>query len=109
MSVRPSEGKKGTFFFFVAVCCLLDLLLWQDGDMPRTARASTGGIGYHVLNRGNARQDVSHDDDDRRRFIELIQDACARVPHGPGIHAAPPRTPTNRGKKVECPLFPSVS
>ena len=37
------------------------------------------------------RQDVFHEDDDR-------------APHGPGIHAATPRTPTNRGKKVECPL-----
>jgi len=73
--------------------------------MPRTARASIGGICYHVLNRGNARQDVFHDDDDRRRFIELIQEACARAPHGPGIHAATPLPPTNRGKKVECPLF----
>jgi hypothetical protein len=42
--------------------------------MPRTARASTGGIYCHVLNRGNARQDVFHEDDDH-------------VPHGPGIQA----------------------
>ena len=48
--------------------------------MPRTARASIGGICYHVLNRGNARQDVFHEDDDHQRFIELIQEACARVP-----------------------------
>ena len=45
--------------------------------MPRTARASIGGICYHVLNRGNARQDVFHEDDDHQRFIELIQEACA--------------------------------
>ncbi len=32
--------------------------------MPRTARACIGGICYHVLNRGNARQDVFHEDDD---------------------------------------------
>ncbi len=78
--------------------------------MPRTARASIGGICYHVLNRGNARQDVFHEDDDHQRFIELIQEPCARLaeenraPHGPGIHAATP--PSNRGKKVECPLLP---
>ncbi len=51
-----------------------------------------GGICYHVLNRGNDRQDVFHDDDDHG-------------PHGPGIHATTPLKPTNRGKKVECPLF----
>ncbi len=48
--------------------------------MPRTARASIGGICYHVLNRGNARQDVFHEDDDYQRFIELLQEACACVP-----------------------------
>lgn len=45
----------------------------------------------------NARQDVFHEDDDHQRFIELIQEACAR--------AATPRTLTNRGKKMECPVF----
>lgn len=39
-----------------------------------------GGICYHVLNRGNARQDVFHDDDDLRAFIDLIEEACSRVP-----------------------------
>jgi hypothetical protein len=63
--------------------------------MPRTARASIGGICYHVLNRGYARQDVFHEDD-------------YRSPHGPGIQAATPRKPTNRGKTVECPLFASL-
>ena len=29
--------------------------------MPRTARASVGGLCYHVLNRGNARSRVFHD------------------------------------------------
>ena len=42
------------------------------------------------------RQDVFHEDDDR-------------APHGPGIQAATPLMPTNRGKKVECPLFLSSS
>ena len=60
--------------------------------MSRIARASIGGICYHVLNRGNARQDVFHEDDDHS-------------PHGPGIQAETPRTPTNSGKKVECPVF----
>ncbi len=50
--------------------------------MPRTAGASIGEICYHVLNRGNARKDVFHEDDDHQRFIEL------------------------RGKKVECSLSP---
>ena len=32
--------------------------------MPRTARASAGNYCYHVLNRGNARQEVFHKPED---------------------------------------------
>lgn len=37
--------------------------------MPRTARASIGGICYHVINRGNARARVFHHDNDYARFL----------------------------------------
>ncbi len=37
--------------------------------MPRTARASIGGICYHVINRGNARARVFHHDKDYARFL----------------------------------------
>ena len=43
--------------------------------MPRTARASVGGICYHVLNRGNARPKVFHKDGDYEAFVELIEKA----------------------------------
>jgi putative transposase len=48
--------------------------------MPRTARASVGGICYHVLNRGNARGDVFYGDVDYREFVRLIATACERIP-----------------------------
>jgi len=48
--------------------------------MPRTARASVGGLCYHVLNRGNARAEVFHDPADYRAFIELLGEAGTRVP-----------------------------
>ena len=48
--------------------------------MPRTARASVGGICYHVLNRGNARGDVFHKDGDFAAFVELISLANQRLP-----------------------------
>ncbi|MCA9471569.1 MAG: transposase [Nitrospirales bacterium] len=41
--------------------------------MPRTARASVGGICYHVLNRGNALADVFHDVEDYQAFLKLLQ------------------------------------
>lgn len=48
--------------------------------MPRTARASVGGICYHVLNRGNARADVFHKNGDFAAFIELIAASNMRLP-----------------------------
>ena len=48
--------------------------------MPRTARASLGGWCYHVLNRGNARTEVFHKDDDYAAFVKLLQQASERLP-----------------------------
>jgi putative transposase len=48
--------------------------------MPRTARAAVGGYCYHVLNRGNERAQVFHDPDDFHAFVQLLRQACARVP-----------------------------
>lgn len=48
--------------------------------MPRTARASVGGICYHAINRGNRRAEVFHDSVDYQAFIKLMERACARLP-----------------------------
>jgi len=48
--------------------------------MPRTARASKGGICYHVVNRGNAQATVFHESTDYKSFISLIGRACERIP-----------------------------
>jgi putative transposase len=47
--------------------------------MPRTARASVGGICYHVINRGNARGDVFHKREDYAAFCQLLEEAGDRV------------------------------
>jgi REP element-mobilizing transposase RayT len=52
----------------------------ENKVMPRTLRASAGGYCYHVLNRGNERARVFHDDDDYHGFVALLREACARVP-----------------------------
>ena len=44
--------------------------------MPRTARASAGGLCYHVLNRGNARAQVFHYPSDYLEFIRSLERAC---------------------------------
>jgi putative transposase len=48
--------------------------------MPRTARASVGGMCYHVLNRGNARAEVFHKPQDYLAFVELMAEANERLP-----------------------------
>lgn len=48
--------------------------------MPRTARAMVGDLCYHVINRGNARATVFHDQRDYRAFLTLVQLASERVP-----------------------------
>lgn len=48
--------------------------------MPRPQRATPAGYGYHVLNRGNARQRVFHKDADYAAFLKLFDEAQERCP-----------------------------
>lgn len=48
--------------------------------MARAARASAGGACYHVLNRGNAREDVFHKKEDYVAFLDLMVEAGQRLP-----------------------------
>jgi len=48
--------------------------------MPRTARADSGGVCYHVLNRGNGRAEVFHKPEDYEAFLRLIPLANERLP-----------------------------
>ena len=47
--------------------------------MARTARASRGGVCYHVLNRGNGQAEVFHDQGDFGAFVGMVAEACERV------------------------------
>ena len=47
--------------------------------MPSTARAAVGGLCYHVINRGNAREEVFHKPEDYAGFCQLLQEAAERV------------------------------
>ena len=48
--------------------------------MPRTARASVGGLCYHALNRGNRRDTVFHKAGDYDAFLGAMADATTRTP-----------------------------
>ena len=48
--------------------------------MPRSSRASLGGVCYHIINRGNARNEVFHKDDDYQSFLKAVSHACIEQP-----------------------------
>ncbi|HEY2419206.1 MAG TPA: hypothetical protein VGH84_14875, partial [Steroidobacteraceae bacterium] len=48
--------------------------------MPRTARAVIAGGLYHVLNRGNGRQDIFHKPEDYRAFLRVLAEGLERYP-----------------------------
>jgi putative transposase len=48
--------------------------------MPRVARGLADGMIYHVINRGNGRQEVFHKDEDFQAFITLLREAKEKHP-----------------------------
>jgi REP-associated tyrosine transposase len=48
--------------------------------MPRVARGLADGMIYHVINRGNARQEVFHKDEDFHAFEGLLGEAKDKHP-----------------------------
>lgn len=65
------KGRKGDSLLFLAKW----FLLWQKRSMPRTARASVGGICYQVINRGNGRQEVFRKSGDYKAVVDLLDRA----------------------------------
>ena len=48
--------------------------------MARKPRVDAGGMCYHLINRGNNRAGVFHEDQDYIRFTEMIGEATERLP-----------------------------
>jgi putative transposase len=53
--------------------------------MPRSLRIEFPGAFYHVMARGNRREAIFHDDDDRRFFLATLSEACEMT--GWQVHA----------------------
>jgi putative transposase len=53
--------------------------------MARKLRIQYPGAVYHVVNRGDRREAIFHDDQDRWRFVETLAEACAKT--GWQVHA----------------------
>jgi REP element-mobilizing transposase RayT len=47
--------------------------------MPRNLRLEYAGAIYHVLNRGNRRENIFRDDADRRLFMAALTEACGKT------------------------------
>ncbi len=47
--------------------------------MPRQLRTQYPGAIYHVMNRGDRREPIFHDDSDRQQFLETLGEACAKT------------------------------
>jgi putative transposase len=47
--------------------------------MPRTVRVEYEGAVYHVMCRGDRREAIFHDDQDRVRFLETLAEVCGRT------------------------------
>ena len=46
--------------------------------MPRLARTVFPGVAHHITQRGNRREDVFFNDDDRRMYLAWMCEYCAR-------------------------------
>src|SRR5437867_3284516 len=47
--------------------------------MPRPLRIEYPGAIYHVMNRGDHREDIFRDDHDRQRFLSTLGEACQKT------------------------------
>jgi REP element-mobilizing transposase RayT len=47
--------------------------------MPRQLRIQYPGAMYHVMSRGNRRQDIFLDDVDRQDFLKTLAEACQKA------------------------------
>ena len=47
--------------------------------MPRQLRIEYPGAIYHVMNRGDRREAIFHDDVDRKRFVTTLSEVCIKT------------------------------
>jgi len=53
--------------------------------MPRAVRIQYAGAYYHVVCRGDRREAIFADDEDRKRFLETLGEMCGRT--GARVHS----------------------
>src|SRR5205823_7979346 len=51
----------------------------ESAVMARNLRMEYAGAIYHVINRGDRREPIFRDDQDRQRFLETLGEACRKA------------------------------
>src|SRR6266581_2803079 len=51
----------------------------QSASVPRKLRIEYPGAMYHVMNRGDRREDIFQDGEDRKRFLSALGEACKKT------------------------------
>ena len=51
----------------------------MNSIMARKLRIQYPGAIYHVMNRGDRREDIFEDDKDRERFLETLTESCEKT------------------------------
>src|SRR2546425_12668152 len=52
---------------------------WSPLRVPRKLRIQYPGAIYHVMNRGDQREEIARDDQDRERFLSTLGEACRKT------------------------------
>jgi REP element-mobilizing transposase RayT len=53
--------------------------VWFIAAVARKLRIQYPGAIYHVMNRGDRREPIFEDDQDRERFLETLTEACEKT------------------------------
>jgi len=72
--------------------------------MPRKLRVQYPGAIYHVMNRGDRRDPIFGDDQDRRRFLETL--GQTREKTGSQVHASGDNPVESRYCELQQPILP---
>ena len=52
---------------------------WQGLAMSRKLRIEYPGARYHIMSRGDQREDIFRDDEDRQGFLSTLGEACGKT------------------------------
>jgi len=71
---RSGKGEKGSVIFY----CIFDENEKKE-EMARQVRIEFAGAMYHVMARGDREEAIAGADEDRRKFLQTLGEACKRV------------------------------